>query len=241
MASAPKLKGIHADIFELLQSHPEGLTIYEIREKFPDDPGIQQHLDRRVRDLRKYYDVPLEKGGKYVLKGPKGKPAADSGAINATLRAAVLHSAHGRCQMCGRTIEGDGIKLQVDHKIPQTWGGPTVLENLQALCQLCNGGKRDFFASFDPSEMAKIVALEDVHAQLAELLRLRKDHPVPSWMLEFVANVNDFQEDWHRRLRELRGIGIDYSYKRTRLPSGKVETTYTLTKWAPYRRLAKWS
>jgi 5-methylcytosine-specific restriction endonuclease McrA len=225
------LSGLHNEILELLRSHPQGLTIYEIREKFPNDPGIQQHLDRRVRDLRRYYDVPLEKGGKYVFKGRKKKQPEDSGAINAKMRAAVLNIAHGRCQMCGRTVVDDGIKLQADHKVPKTWGGPTTLENLWALCQLCNGGKRDFFASFDEKEMQKVVQLESVHARLAEMLHLRNGQPIPSWILEFVANVNDFQEDWHRRLRELRSIGIDYVYKRTRLPSGKVETTYALTKW----------
>lgn len=227
------LSDLHKQILELLMTHPEGLTIYEIREKFANDPGIQQHLDRRVRDLRRYYDVSLERGGKYVFKGKKKKLPEDSGTINAKMRAAVLNMARGRCQMCGRTVAEDGIRLQADHKVPKTWGGPTSLENLWALCQLCNGGKRDFFASFDEKEMQEIVGLDSVYARLAEILHLRKGQEVPSWVLEFVANVNDFQEDWHRRLRELRSIGIDYSYKRTRLPSGKVETTYTLTKWKP--------
>jgi 5-methylcytosine-specific restriction endonuclease McrA len=224
---------IHEQILKLLRSHPEGLTIYEIRAKFPNDPGIQQHLDRRVRELRKWYEVPLERGGRYVLKGLKANASLDSGAISAKLRAAVLNLAHGRCQMCGCTIKEDGIKLQVDHKVPQAWGGTTALENLWALCQLCNGGKRDFFASLDAGEMKRIVELESVHERLAEMLHLRTGKPVPSWLLQFVANVNDFQEDWHRRLRELRSIGIDYIYKRTRTASGKVETTYTLTKWKP--------
>ena len=55
------LTALQRQILELLRSHPEGLTIYEIRAKFPNDPGIQQHLDRRVRELRKFYDVPFEK------------------------------------------------------------------------------------------------------------------------------------------------------------------------------------
>ncbi|WP_414719710.1 hypothetical protein [Tsuneonella suprasediminis] len=25
--------------------------------------------------------------------------------------------------MCGRSVDEDHIKLQVDHRIPQTWGG----------------------------------------------------------------------------------------------------------------------
>ena len=125
----------------------------------------------------------------------------------------------------------DSIKLQADHKIPHNWGGPTTLENLEAVCSLCNSGKRDFFATFDDAEMEKLVKIESVHARLAEVLRLRGNVGVPSWFLEFVANVNDFQEDWQRRLRELRSLGIDYSFKKARHPSGKVETTYKLEKW----------
>ena len=222
---------LHYQILDLLKDNPAGLTIHEIRQKFPNDPGIQQHLDRRVRDLRKYYHVPLVKGGRYVFKGERAQPVADSGHINDKLRAAVINKAHGRCQMCGRTVEDDKIKLVPDHKVPHNWGGPTTVENLWAICEQCNGGKRDYFSSFDDNEMKKIVKLDSVHARLAEMLHLREGKAVPSFVLDFVANVNDFQEDWHRRLRELRSIGIDYAYKRTRLPSGKVETTYTLTKW----------
>jgi 5-methylcytosine-specific restriction endonuclease McrA len=235
MAQHEGLSALHEQILELLRSHPEGLTIYQIREKFPNDPGIQQHLDRRVRDLRKYYDVPLEKGGRYVLKGEKAEPAKDSGVINAKLRAAVLNAAHGRCQMCGQTVAEDGVKLQADHKVPQTWGGETTLENLWALCQLCNGGKKDFFASFDDSEMQKIVKLESVYARIAEILRMHEGEAVPSWLLEFVANVNDFQEDWQKRLRELRYpvIGMKIKATRSKTPSGKWQAAYMLEEWKP--------
>jgi len=36
-------------------------------------------------------------------------------------RAAVLQT--GQCSMCDRTALEDGVKLQVDHKIPCNWGG----------------------------------------------------------------------------------------------------------------------
>ncbi|WP_413301041.1 HNH endonuclease [Bacillus sp. 1P10SD] len=44
------------------------------------------------------------------------------------------------CKLCGRTPK-DGIKLHVDHITPYSFGGATVLENLQALCEECNIGK----------------------------------------------------------------------------------------------------
>jgi hypothetical protein len=226
---AKRAKRLHSLILDVLQAHPDGLTIHEIREKLPSDVGPQEELNKRVRELRYEHDIPHKKG-KYYYRGARAAPVDNQG-IGSRLRAAVLSKAHGRCQMCGRTVERDRIKLQADHKVPRNWGGTSELENLWAICDLCNSGKRDFFSSFDPALMSKLVEIDSVHRRLAEVLRLRADEDTPSWFLEFVANVNDFQEDWHRRLRELRSLGIEYSFKKTRLSSGKVETSYKLVKW----------
>lgn len=223
-------KKLYDLILAVLKDNPDGLSIHELRQLLPDDIGPQSELNKRVRELRYQHDVPYE-NGKYYYRGERAHPLDNQG-ISAKLRAAVLNSAHGRCQMCGKTIAEDKVKLQVDHKVPHNWGGSTELENLWAICELCNSGKRDFFKSFNDEEMTKLVAIESVHLRLAEALRIHDGNPVPSWFLEFVANVNDFQDDWQRRLRELRVLGIDYRFNKERLASGKVQTTYTLTKWA---------
>ncbi|MFE8699756.1 HNH endonuclease [Cytobacillus sp. FJAT-54145] len=44
------------------------------------------------------------------------------------------------CKLCGRSPK-DGITLHIDHIVPYSLGGLTILENLQALCQECNIGK----------------------------------------------------------------------------------------------------
>ncbi len=234
-AKHPKMSKIHELILGLLRANPDGLDIYQIRELLPEEIGVQQHLDKRIRELRKYYEVPLEQqGGRsiYSLKGRRKDAVADDGAVSSKLRAEVLHRSGGRCQMCGRTVADDGVKLQVDHKIPHNWGGATELENLWALCALCNSGKRDYFSSFDDETMQRVLAPDSVYERLIEALRVHAGGPTPSWLLEFVANADDFQEDWQRRLRELRypRIGADYSFKKEKLPSGKVTTYYILTK-----------
>jgi hypothetical protein len=135
--------------------------------------------------------------------------------------------------MCGRTVEGDGVKLQVDHKIPRTWGGATTSENLWALCEPCNQGKRDYFSSFNDAEMSAIMSKDSVYERIAETLRLHAPEPTPAWLLEFVANFDDFQEDWQKRLRELRYpvIGMIIPPVLRKLPSGKREVAYRLDKW----------
>ena len=238
MANAPKKLGsIHTKILELLKSNPNGLTIYEIRERIPD-LEVQQHLDKRVRELRYFFDIPIQRiDGKsvYVFQGERKNKIEDDGHIPSRLRAKILHESHGKCQMCGRSIAQDNIKLEIDHKIPRNWGGQSVEDNLWAICQLCNSGKRDFFSTFNDAEMKSILAFDSVYDRIAETLRLYEGKPTPSWLLQFVSNSDDYQEDWQKRLRELRYpvIGLEISVSRKKNEHGKVEAFYTLDKWKP--------
>lgn len=45
------------------------------------------------------------------------------------------------CRLCGRAPGQDGAQLHVDHIVPYSLNGLTVLDNLQVLCNKCNLGK----------------------------------------------------------------------------------------------------
>ena len=47
-----------------------------------------------------------------------------------------------KCKVCGASAS-DGAKLEVDHIIPISKGGKSVMDNLQTLYKSCNRGKRD--------------------------------------------------------------------------------------------------
>jgi 5-methylcytosine-specific restriction endonuclease McrA len=230
-----KLNHVSLAALKLLRQHPDGLDITQIRANI----GIgenQEHVNRRVRALRKYYHLPGHHEGDryiYVLKGRKADVETDSGVVSGRLRAQALNIAKGRCQSCGNTIAGDGIKLQIDHKVPQTWGGLTVIENLWAICEACNNGKRDFFASFDIDVMKEIIGMVSVHERIAHLLKLHLCKPVPSDLIEFVANATERQDDWQKRLRDLRYpvIGLIIDSNRSKTPEGFWRSTYTLRNW----------
>jgi hypothetical protein len=64
--------------------------------------------------------------------------------INQRLRFKVLQRDHFKCVYCGRSPATDpAVVLHVDHIIPWSKGGETVIENLQTLCSKCNLGKSD--------------------------------------------------------------------------------------------------
>jgi hypothetical protein len=229
-----KLNHVARAVRDLLRSNPQGLDIDQLKSML-DIGADQMHLDRRLRSLRKYYHVPGKHvGGRFVYTlGARKTGPTDSGAISGRLRAEALNIAKGRCQMCGKTVADDDIRLQIDHKVPQAWGGLTVIENLWAICEACNNGKRDHFASYDPDEMAALLGIESVHERIAHLLKMHMGKPLDSNIIEFVANATERQEDWHKRLRELRYpvVGLEIDSGRYKTPEGFWRSTYTLRNW----------
>lgn len=78
---------------------------------------------------------------KYGLKSIWHSRFATARNISGPLQYEVLKRAKGRCELCGVSMRVKA--LQVDHIRPYSKGGPTVLENLQALCYTCNAQKQN--------------------------------------------------------------------------------------------------
>jgi 5-methylcytosine-specific restriction endonuclease McrA len=65
-----------------------------------------------------------------------------SRSINLRLRFKVLQRDHFRCCACGASPSvTPGVQLEVDHIVPWSRDGETVIDNLQTLCFACNQGK----------------------------------------------------------------------------------------------------
>jgi 5-methylcytosine-specific restriction endonuclease McrA len=237
---------IHLRIVELLKRFPEGISGGQIREELEKQglgAGEQVHLERRKRDLKKWFLIQKSKGvqeihGKnrnvvlYKYGGEKTS-VTDEGQISLKLRAQVIHAAHGRCQMCGKTVAEHAITLVVDHRKPRAWGGTNDRENLWAVCEGCNAGKKAFFSSMDPEMMKRVTAHESVHVRIGELLKsVGVGNPTPSSLLEVVAD----QDDWQKRLRELRYpvIGWEIETHLYKGPSGRKQSDYVLRSYKPW-------
>jgi hypothetical protein len=70
----------------------------------------------------------------------------ESRGINLSLRHAVMHRDRFRCVLCGRSPATDlQCQIHIDHIVPWSKGGKTVLENLRCTCSQCNIGRSNRF------------------------------------------------------------------------------------------------
>lgn len=58
--------------------------------------------------------------------------------ISPTLRSRIAERDHDRCAYCLTTEENCGLRMHVDHIVPEVAGGLTVPENLCLACFACN-------------------------------------------------------------------------------------------------------
>lgn len=248
MAGKSKPGAIHLRIVDVMKRFPGGISGGQIREELGKEglePGDQTHLDRRKRDLNKWFVISKEiainvvNGKKrrvtlYRFSGNRSE-VIDEGPINQKLRAEVIRGARGHCQMCGRSVEKHGIALVVDHKKPREWGGSNDIENLWAICEDCNSGKKAYFSSLnvDSELMKSVMAHSSVHMRIGELLKaVGIGIPVSSQLIDIVAE----QDDWQKRLRELRYpvIGWEIDTKLYFTDPGKKHCDYILRGFKPW-------
>lgn len=207
-------------------------TMREIRAHAAGELGeAPAQTDRRVRDLRAHFEISTSRS-RYVLKGWAQKKTKARKSISPRIRSAVL--APGRCAQCGRTPLEDGVRLEPDHKLPLSWGGTDDIENLQPLCEECNAGKQAFYATYDAHADAIQAASQhyEPHRRIGELLKAFGGDYVPSSLLAVVASMQQYQEDWKKRLRELRLLGWQINSTRKKDPiDGRVKSAYRASHW----------
>jgi 5-methylcytosine-specific restriction endonuclease McrA len=231
---------IYEFLYSRIDSPPSTNELREYMQRtYGENPN---QVDRRMRELRDRFDVPAKyMDGEYRYRlGVKkiGPVSLDVGyGISKKTRAQVL--APQRCAQCGRTPLEDGVKLAVDHKLPRHWGGGDDIENLQPLCVECNHGKQAFYATYDEhtEKIRHAAQFEEPHRRIGELLKAFDGDWVPSEILGVVASIGQYQEDWQKRMRELRVLGWKIESRRERRAETRRVVTYyratVTTPWPP--------
>ena len=110
MARRSKPGRIHLRIIEVMKRFPGGISGGQIRQELENeglDAKDQTHLDRRKRELKKWFIIKKDmatmvvngQNRKVILyrcEGLRGE-IVDEGQPSLRERAEVIHSAHGRC------------------------------------------------------------------------------------------------------------------------------------------------
>jgi 5-methylcytosine-specific restriction endonuclease McrA len=224
------------EIYALLYANRETpLTMQEIRDRLAHI-GTQEQLGRRRRELNRYFEIEQTRSGTdtaYLLVGRKERALDIDKGISERDRATVLR--YGRCAMCGKTPLEDHVKLQVDHKVPKDWGGTDDLENLQPLCEECNRGKKNLFQSYDEyaEQIRAAINFDEPQKRIGEFLKAVHPDEVRSDVLELIANAQSYQEDWQKRLRELRVLGWVIETRREKVDR-RVRVYYRLEAAQPW-------
>lgn len=188
-----------------------------------------------VRGHFEISEVPDGTEPRLLLVGWTEIPASedDAPAVSDRLRAEIL--APCRCAQCGQTPLQDEIKLVVDMRWPSSWGGSAEPDNLQPLCARCSDGKREYLQvhAAHSDKIRRAASFDEPQRRLAELLKAFNG----GWVradLQGVASVREYQDDWQRRLRELRDLGWDYESKRRYHEGPRVRVYYRLIEEAPW-------
>jgi 5-methylcytosine-specific restriction endonuclease McrA len=242
------------ELIELLGSREVNEAYRFLYERREDPPTMMEwreesrrifgkansQTDRRLRDLRDHFEVEAVRRGTeyvYALRGRSERPTFDKGRRISPRLEAEVYSEKGRfCHMCGRGPE-DGVKLALDHIIPRSWGGETIFDNLEPLCEEHNHGKQAFFASLDPyaDKIRLAIGLPTPWERIGELLKVfqAKNRCVPASLLPVVARETH-RGDPARRLRDLRVVlGWDIRAHRKKEHS-VTSVEYELRSWKPW-------
>lgn len=110
----------------------------------------------KARGCEEFVIGECKDGIRLIAEGTPEKKAESSYRTNGDrrdpsmrLRYEVLARDHFTCRYCGASPKKDtNVTLHIDHIVPWSKGGKTVLDNLQTLCSKCNLGKSDL----DPVE-----------------------------------------------------------------------------------------
>ena len=236
-----ELKSLGFSTFEqqiygvLYENRGTPMTMPEFREILNVPVGDQEHLNRRMRELYREFNIERKRRGRvttYELLGRLKYPRLKSD-ISKTDRAYVLRNQ--RCEQCGRTPGEHGVVLHVDHKIPLEWGGTNDRDNLQALCSDCNEGKKNYYATYDKyaEQIMQAINYDEPHRRIGELLKAFGGAPVRGDLLERVASAKQYQEDWQKRLRELRTLGWKITSSKNK-EKGRIVAYYELEHAEPW-------
>ena len=81
----------------------------------------------------------------------------------------------GHCRYCGLAQLGHGATFHIDHIVPRSKGGATVLDNLALQCPSCSLHKADKVSVVDPVTGSAVGIFHPLRQPWSEHFRLERD------------------------------------------------------------------
>ncbi len=94
--------------------------------------------------------------------------------LSAKLRIEIIERDGRKCLWCGRGPQ-DGVKLHVDHVLPESFGGSSSSDNLGTLCDQCNLGKSDEY--FGQYLLSTLLELRNIDTFVSDQDTGQRIHP----------------------------------------------------------------
>lgn len=202
-------KGAKPKLLEYFKNHVGQVIPRKDLEELCKDNGTE--WARSLRSLRddgwKIDYNPSNNTYVFPYAEPVNEPK-DSRYISKKLAAEVMIRDNSTCQMCGRTVADDGIRLHIDHIIPHEWGGKTELQNLQCLCSDCNEGKKNWATSEPKELMIEISNASSTTQRLKKYFEYYANTPIEVEKLSVIGKTRE----WTRQVRYLREDNMDIEY-----------------------------
>ena len=163
---------------------------------------LTNDVPRTIRLLRQEgWKIDIRGDGYVMLISlEKGVGRGERKAISEKIRYEVLSRDEFKCQACGRAAS-EGVKLQIDHKVPVDWGGTNDISNLVTLCDECNRGKKAWTDSVPSASLTTIMNQPSVEKRIEALFDSFPNQDIPSTMIQLVSKGS---LDWQRALRKVR-------------------------------------
>ena len=200
--------------------------------------SVDKSVDAVLRGLREYVQIAvvvMDGDTRYELRGWAGnRPVSSLVPISQRLRAETLTL--GRCAMCGKKPARDDVVLSVDLKFPPEWGGTNDRDNLWPLCTECMDGRREFLQAYAPytEQISRASGFAEPQRRIGELLMAFDGSWVPSDLIGIVASAREYQEDYQRRIRDLRFLGWKIEQHRRLNEGARVRVYYRLVHSEPW-------
>lgn len=203
-------EGAKKIILRYLKEHVGEPVPREVLDDLVNHVGGWERSARTLRDDGYELIVTRGKNTTYCLTSAEPvNEARGNRTINNKLRAMVMLRDNSTCQMCGKSVAEDGIKIHVDHIVPYEWGGETVIENLQCLCEQCNEGKKNWEKSENPELMQEISKATSTKERLKRYFEFYPNIEIGVEKLEVISKTRE----WTRQLRYVReeyNMDIEY-------------------------------